>query len=119
MTNREWLSSRFIRTHFYFSLYGVIFCAVFVGILGGFMEGLAQESYTEGWEVPAKRALAYQWSITIALVFILLANFFFCIHLLLMWLRLGRRSSHPTLLHKHESHSPHGSDASVEEIAQA
>jgi len=119
ITNREWLSSRFIRSHFYCSLYGVIFCAIFVGILGGFMEGIGQESYEESWIVPAKRALAYHWSITIAIAFILIANFFFCVHLLLMWLRLGRRSSHPTLLHKHESHSPHGSDATLEEIAQA
>jgi len=113
ITNREWLSSRFIRTHFYFSLYGVIFVALFVGVLGGFMHGLAQEAWNDGWVAPTKRALAYHWSITVALVFILLGNFFFCVHLLFMWMRLGRRSTHPTLLTKHGHDSPHGSEGDI------
>jgi cytochrome c oxidase cbb3-type subunit 1 len=48
---------------------------------------------------------------------ILFSNVFFFIHLALMWLRLGRRSSHPTLLvASHDSHGtgPHGDEGDID-----
>ena len=97
ITRREWLSSRFIKMHFIFSVYGVI-CVALFAIFGGFQQGLGQEEFLDNWKNAATRANPYFVGITISLIFVLIANLFFFLHLTLMWLRLGRRSTHPTLL---------------------
>ena len=118
ITRREWLSRRFIRWHFYLSLYGVasiVMCAV----VGGVFQGQGTEDLTQPFLTGARFASAYGWGITLAWGFLLLANLFFCLHLLLMWARLGRRSSHPTLLHKHHAESPHGPEGEIDNIGSA
>jgi cytochrome c oxidase cbb3-type subunit 1 len=59
-------------------------------------------------------------AITFAWCLILFSNIFFFMHLALMWLRLGRRSTHPTLLvRRHGSDSPHGDDGDIDNAGPA
>jgi cytochrome c oxidase cbb3-type subunit 1 len=115
LTRREWLSRRLIRMHFWFSVYGSAFIVLFA-IIGGLFQGIGQEDYLQPWIDAASRTYGYAVGTTMAWVFVLVSNFFFFIHLGLMWLRLGRRSAHPTLLHSHHPDSPHGPEGDVEEI---
>jgi cytochrome c oxidase cbb3-type subunit 1 len=108
ITRREWLSSRFIRWHYYLSLYGVatvILCSLF----GGLTQGPAIEAWDEPWKSAATMSSAWGVGIALAWAFLLISNVFFFLHLLLMWARLGRRSQHPTLLRKPTAtHRPDG-----------
>ncbi len=118
ITGREWLSRRFISWHFFFSLYGVasiVICAV----VGGITQGQGIEDVSQPFATMASRASQYGWGVTIAWAFLLFANLFFCLHLLLMWARLGRRSSHPTLLKGHHAESPHGPEGEIDNIGSA
>ena len=119
ITRREWLSRRFINWHYYLSIYGIL-TVVISAILGGFMQGVAQEEWNRSWFDAATRGYSYGIGITAAWIFILLGNIFFVFHLLLMWARLGRRSQHPTLLVKpHHGGSPHGPEGDLDEIQGA
>ena len=114
VTRREWLSRRLIKIHFLFSVYGIITVAL-VALFGGLQQGIGQEDWIQPWANAATRAFPYAVATTIAWCFILFSNIFFFIHLTLMWLRLGRRSSHPTLLGTHHhSGNPHGVDGDIE-----
>lgn len=116
ITRREWLSKRFIRSHFYLSAYGILSIAVF-SVVGGLAQGVAQNAYDKPWSVAAERSYAYGVGTTLAWGFIALANFIFLFHLLMMWARLGRRSSHPTLLESgHHGASAHGPEGDLEEL---
>lgn len=114
VTRREWLSRRLIKMHFLFSVYGTIFVAL-VALFGGLMQGMGQEEWQSAWSPIAARP--YAVTITFSWALILFSNIFFFIHLALMWMRLGRRSSHPTLLvSSHGSHgaSPHGEEGDID-----
>lgn len=120
VTKREWLSRRFIRWHFTLSVYGSISLAIFGALIGGILHGDAIETWQNmPWANAIKQMRVYTTAIAAAWFFILFANAFFFIHLALMWLRLGRRSAHPTLLNAdHGSTSPHG-EAEVLEPTKA
>ena len=118
ITRREWLSRRFISFHFFFSLYGIASIVV-CAIVGGYFQGEGIEAWDQSFLEAASRAGSYGWGVTIAWFFILLSNLFFCLHLLLMWARLGRRSSHPTLLKAHHAENPHGPDGDVDNYGVA
>ena len=115
VTRREWLSRRLIKMHFLFSVYGILTVAI-GALLGGLQQGIGQEDWTQPWAAAATRAFPYAVATTIAWGFILFSNVFFFIHLTLMWLRLGRRSSHPTLLGATHGHagSPHGEEGDID-----
>lgn len=114
VTRREWLSRRLIKMHFLFSAYGIVSVVLFA-ILGGLQQGIGQEDWAQPWSGAATRAYPYAVGTTIAWCFILFSNVFFFIHLTLMWLRLGRRSSHPTLLVTAHGHaSPHGEEGDID-----
>jgi len=115
LTRREWLSRRLIRMHFWFSVYGSAFIVLFA-IIGGLFQGIGQEDYQQPWMDAASRTYGYAVGTTIAWMFVLVSNLFFFVHLGLMWLRLGRRSAHPTLLHSHHPESPHGPEGDIEEV---
>jgi cytochrome c oxidase cbb3-type subunit 1 len=118
ITRREWLSRRFIKWHFFCSIYGissVVICA----IAGGLSQGQGIEDLSQPFGTMAERASQFSWGVTLAWAFILFANFFFCLHLFLMWARLGRRSSHPTLLDAHHPTSPHGPEGEVDNYSSA
>jgi len=114
VTRREWLSRRLIKMHFLFSIYGIMAVVLFA-ILGGLEQGIGQEEWLQPWASAADRAFPYAVGTTLAWCVILFANVFFFIHLTLMWLRLGRRSSHPTLLVAHHGGaSPHGEEGDID-----
>lgn len=115
ITRREWLSRRLIKMHFLLSVYGIISVVLFA-LIGGLEQGIGQEDWTQPWQGAADRAFPYAVGTTIAWCFILFSNVFFFIHLSLMWLRLGRRSSHPTLLVSAHGHggSPHGEEGDID-----
>ena len=116
---REWLSGRLISMHFWLSVYGTILVALFA-IFGGFQQGVGQENYLDPWSAVAGRGTRYFIGITLSLLFVLGSNVFFVLHLMLMWLRLGRRSSHPTLLpHNAHGNSPHGPEGDIDAITKA
>jgi cytochrome c oxidase cbb3-type subunit 1 len=119
ITRREWLSRRFIRWHFYLSVFGIA-TIVFCAILGGILQGAAQSAYDQPWTESATLSAAMGVGVTLAWAIITFGNLFFCLHLLLMWARLGRRSQHPTLLVKHHGDgSPHGPEGDIDEIQAA
>lgn len=118
ITRREWLSRRLIKWHFYLSIYGVA-AMVVVALFAGLMEGVGQESYSQTWEAAGDRARFYAPLQIFAWVFLLVSNFFFFVHLTLMWLRLGRRSSHPTLLIEPHHDSPHGPEGDIDNTGTA
>ena len=115
VTRREWLSRRMISVHFLLSVYGIITVAL-VALFGGLQQGIGQEDWTQPWQGAATRAYPYAVATTIAWCFILFSNIFFFLHLTLMWLRLGRRSSHPTLLVSAHGHGagPHGEEGDID-----
>ena len=79
---------------------------------------LSQEDFKSAWSPVAARP--YAVTITFSWALILFSNIFFFIHLTLMWLRLGRRSSHPTLLVAHHgSGSPHGEEGDIDNAGPA
>jgi cytochrome c oxidase cbb3-type subunit 1 len=113
VTLREWLSRRLIKVHFYFSVYGIITVAI-VALFGGLQQGMGQEQWQQPWLAVADYARPYAVATTFAWCLILFSNIFFFIHLLLMWLRLGRRSTHPTLLVSRHGSSPHGEEGDID-----
>jgi cytochrome c oxidase cbb3-type subunit 1 len=116
VTRREWLSRRLMKMHFLFSVYGILTVAL-IAIFGGLQQGIGQEDWQQPWQSAATRAFPYAVGTTIAWCFLLFSNVFFFLHLTLMWLRLGRRSSHPTLLvspHGHHTVGPHGEEGDID-----
>jgi cytochrome c oxidase cbb3-type subunit 1 len=118
ITGREWLSRRLIKVHFFFSIYGIVTVA-FVAIFGGLMQGQGQEQFLQPSTELPEYTRPYAWATTIAWCFILFSNIFFFLHLTVMWLRLGRRSTHPTLLGSAHGHSPHGEEGDIDKIGTA
>ncbi|MES2996298.1 MAG: cbb3-type cytochrome c oxidase subunit I [Verrucomicrobiota bacterium] len=113
VTLREWVSRRVIGLHFLFTCYGVGAIAA-AAIFGGLLQGQGMEMWREPWRVVGALGNPYFVLVSIAWCFILFANLFFFTHLTLMWLRLGRRSSHPTLLAHGHSSSPHGEEGDID-----
>ncbi len=117
ITRREWLSGRLIKMHFFLSIYGVAL-VVIVALFGGAMQGIGLEDYKQPFEDAMTRAYPYAVANTLAWCFLLFSNVFFFFHLTLMWLRLGRRSSHPTLLgaaHHDDLHDiTHGPEGDID-----
>jgi cytochrome c oxidase cbb3-type subunit 1 len=83
-------------------------------VLGGLIHGQAQEDFKFPWANAVRNAYPYLIATLIAWCFVLFSNFFFCLHLLLMWMRLGRRSSHPTLLGHAHLTNPHGPEGDID-----
>lgn len=113
VTRREWLSSRLIKIHFLFSVYGIITVAL-ITLFGGLQQGIGQEDWKQPWAAAASRAYPYAVANTVAWILILFSNLFFLLHLALMWIGLGRRSSHPTLLQSAHASSPHGAEGDID-----
>ncbi len=100
ITRREWLSRRMIRTHFWFSVVGVILIVLYCALLGGYQQGVAQKSIDQPWKHVMDITRNHALGTTLASCALLYGNVHFFFHLTLMWMRLGRRSTHPTLLHR-------------------
>jgi len=118
ITRREWLSKRLITWHYFLSIYGVGL-VILLALFGGLMQGIAQEDYTQAFANAARTGWEYAVANTMAWCFLLVSNLFFFLHLTLMWLRLGRRSSHPTLLTPDHHDSPHGPEGDIDNTGRA
>lgn len=118
LTRREWLSARLIKVHFFFSVYGLITVAL-VALFGGLEQGVGQENIAEPWIVASSRAIPYAVATTFSWCLLTFANLFFFLHLALMWLRLGRRGTQPTLLVASHSGSPHGPEGDIDNVGPA
>jgi cytochrome c oxidase cbb3-type subunit 1 len=120
LTRREWLSRSLIRSHFWFSVYGGLAIVIF-SIFGGLMQGVAQEAWQQRtWSNVMATTRPYAVGTTFGWALLLFSNVFFFFHLALMWLRLGRRSSHPTLLiHAHPEVGPHGPEGDIDNVGGA
>jgi cytochrome c oxidase cbb3-type subunit 1 len=103
VTGRDWLSSRLITLHFLFSVYGMI-TVFLVTLLGGLQQGLGQEDWRQPWMVAVSGTNPYAVATTFAWCLILFSNVFFFLHLILMWLRVGRHAFLPA-----QPGSAHGS----------
>jgi cytochrome c oxidase cbb3-type subunit 1 len=98
ITRHEWLSPRLIRFHFMFSIYGIVFIAIFGTLVAGFQQGAIQENIELSWMEIAVSSMPHTAGMGIAWLFILISNAFFFLNLTFMWLRLGKRLPEPTLL---------------------
>jgi cytochrome c oxidase cbb3-type subunit 1 len=112
----EWLSARLIRSHFWFSVYGIAAIAICM-VLGGLAQGQSQNSI-DNWDQASlygsiKNARGYLIGRILAWGFILWSNFWFFVHLVFMVLGLGRRSVAPTLLHREHHDEPVAAPATV------
>ncbi|MEI6607294.1 MAG: cbb3-type cytochrome c oxidase subunit I [Verrucomicrobiota bacterium] len=97
ITCREWISSRFINMHFFFSAYGIVAIA-FGALFGGFIQGSAQEAWLQPWESVTDVVRPYAAVSTFAWCVILFSNVFFFVHLAMMWLGKGRPGGAPILM---------------------
>ena len=104
----EWLSSRMIRNHFWFSVYGIS-ALVVCSLVGGLAQGSAlndPQHWNESVVGAVRDSQGYVVGRTLAWAFILWSNGWFFVHLVFMVLGLGRRSVAPTLLHHEDDHAP-------------
>jgi len=98
----EWFSSRIIRHHFWFTVYGTATLTVTL-FFGGMSQGASIATWDRGSVGGVEISSAWLRGCTLAWVFIVYSNLSFLFHLTLMILRLGRRSSEPTLLRAHHT----------------
>jgi cytochrome c oxidase cbb3-type subunit 1 len=96
----EWPFAKLIQIHFWFSVYGTI-ALVACLFIAGFSQGFSIQN-PENWDLsfrgPAEKATAWVRGTSIAWAFLFVANLAFFFQVVLMALRLGRRTSgSPTL----------------------
>ena len=106
----EWPSSRLAKIHFWFTTYG-LFALIILYLCGGIFQGLSMHDpgNLDGTYIgTVSVSLGFVSGTWIAWGFLLFANTAFFFHVLLMALRLGRRSQDPTLFGK-----PHEPDTAA------
>lgn len=100
----EWLSSTFIRWHFWGAAYGMGM-AIFSMIIGGLAAGAAWLQPDIVKEMAIQAGYPYMVGRAISLLLLIPAHLVFGLHFLLMVLRMGRPAGEPTLLaHGEEAH---------------
>jgi len=110
ITCSEWPSGDKIRTHFWFSVYGILtlLSCMLVG-------GIAQAGTLADWEQPFTTAYvntaAYVVGAVIAWVLIAFSNFWFFWQMALMFVGRGRKSEGPTLIHQEPGSAPGAKEA--------
>ncbi|NLT70716.1 MAG: hypothetical protein GXX91_08475 [Verrucomicrobiaceae bacterium] len=98
VTGAEWPSATGIRTHFWFSTYGIVTMVVTM-LVGGIAQGGNLAQWDQIFSASFVNASAYVVGRAIAWFLITLSNFIFLYQLALMFLGKGRKSEGPTLLH--------------------
>jgi len=103
----EWPSGRMISTHFWFSTYGLSALVVCL-FMAGFSQGFSvqnPENWANSFWGPVVKSGAWLKGTTVAWGFLLISNLVFFVHVILMALRLGRKTTDgPTLFPAGESH---------------
>ena len=98
LTGCEWLSPKFIRAHFWLSVYGSGTVAVML-VLCGLFQANSINTWSRGFIGVVDNTRGFHVGVTIGWLFIILSNIAFFLHFILIALRLGRRSERATLLH--------------------
>lgn len=106
ITGCEWLSPKFIRIHFWCSIYGSGAIGVLL-LAGGVFQASSINHWGRNFSGVVENTNGFNIGTTLGWVFILIANAVFFLHFALMALRLGRRSERATLLHAPHSSQDH------------
>ncbi len=98
ITGAEWPSGARIRTHFWFSTYGIITMIVTM-LVGGMAQGGNLAQWDQIFSSSFVNSSAYVVGRTLAWGMISFSNLLFLYQLALMFLGKGRKSQGPTLIH--------------------
>jgi cytochrome c oxidase cbb3-type subunit 1 len=98
ITGNEWPSGKRIRTHFWFSTYGIITLVVCM-LIGGIAQGGSLYQWNQAFSTSFVTSSAYVAGRCIAWALISFSNFLFLYQLALMFIGKGRKTSGPTLIH--------------------
>lgn len=105
VTSAEWPSGKHIRTHFWFSTYGIITLVVTM-LVGGIAQGGDLAVWDRAFSVSFVNSSAYMVGRTVAWALIAYSNFLFFYQLYSMFLGRGRKTEGPTLIHAEPGEAP-------------
>ncbi|MEX2580636.1 MAG: cbb3-type cytochrome c oxidase subunit I [Verrucomicrobiales bacterium] len=105
VTGAEWPSGKGIRTHFWFSTYGIATLVVTM-LVGGIAQGGSVAQWNQAFSTSFVNAGAYVVGRSLAWALISFSNFIFLYQLALMFAGKGRKSAGPTLLHSAPGTAP-------------
>ncbi len=105
ITGAEWPSGARIRTHFWFSTYGIITMIV-ATLVGGIAQGGDLAVWDRDFSTSFTNSSAYVAGRCIAWALITWSNLVFLQQLTLMFLGKGRKSAGPTLIHAEPGEAP-------------
>ncbi len=98
VTGAEWPSGKRIRSHFWFSTYGIITLIVTM-LVGGIAQGGNLAQWNQDFSTSFVNSAAYVVGRALAWAMISFSNIFFLYQLTLMFIGRGRKSEGPTLIH--------------------
>ena len=98
VTGAEWPSGKRIRSHFWFSTYGIITLIVTM-LVGGIAQGGNLAQWNQDFSTSFVNSAAYVVGRALAWAMISFSNVFFLYQLTLMFIGRGRKSEGPTLIH--------------------
>ncbi|MBP84771.1 MAG: hypothetical protein CMO61_13085 [Verrucomicrobiales bacterium] len=98
ITGAEWPSGKRIRTHFWYSTYGIITLVVTM-LIGGIAQGGNLAQWDQTFSTSFVNSAAYVVGRALAWAMISFSNISFLYQLTLMFIGKGRKSEGPTLIH--------------------
>ena len=105
---KQWISLKMVRLHFWISVHSLFFFFVFSSLLGGSQQGSAQADWQNIWLSVVNTSFPYIMGLSTCLFLLFLSNFVFFIHLLALYFK-GEGVA--ALYLKHGKHlSPHGEE---------
>lgn len=105
ITGAEWPSGARIRSHFWFSTYGII-TMVTTMLIGGIAQGSDLSAWDREFSVSTVNSGAYVVGRTVAWALITWSNLLFLYQMALMFIGRGRKSPGPTLIHAEPGQAP-------------
>ncbi len=105
ITGAEWPSGKGIRTHFWFSVYGIL-TLVSIMLIAGIAQGGNLAQWDQAFSISTDNAAAYVVGRALAWALIIYSNTIFLYQLALMLLGKGRKSEGPTLIHAEPGEAP-------------
>lgn len=112
ITGCEWPSAAKIQRHFWFNTYG-IFTLIVCLLVAGIAQGSNLSDITIGFSTVFLNSTCWVVGAAVAWVLIAFSNLWFFYQLALMFIGKGIKSTEPTLLKGHSSHSPHTPEGAV------
>lgn len=105
ITAAEWPSGARIRSHFWFSTYGIVTMVVAM-LVGGIAQGGDLAQWDRSFSVSFVNSNAYMMGRVLAWALITWSNFYFLYQLALMFIGKGRKTAGPTLIHAEPGEVP-------------